>query len=91
MYTPVYPYLFVAVFKLFGVYSRKSLLAVRTLNSLFSAFTVLLLFHTGNRVGGPHLGKTEGWLWAVYPSVVAAADLNWSQSLAALSATLVRL
>jgi hypothetical protein len=89
MYTPVYPYILVASCKLFGVYSHASLIAVLALNSLFSALTVLPLFYVGSRIGGHYLGLGAAWLWALYPSVIMVADINWTQPLAGLLVALI--
>jgi 4-amino-4-deoxy-L-arabinose transferase-like glycosyltransferase len=89
MYTPVYPYILVAACKLFGVYSRASSIAILVLNSLFGALTVLPLFYVGGRIGGQSLGLGAAWLWALYPSVIVVAGINWTQPLTALLVALI--
>src|SRR5437899_12505864 len=69
-FTPVYPYLLAAVFKLFGTYTAQSLLVIQTLNCAFSALACLPVFFVGRKVFGPTVAAWSGWVWTLLPSAV---------------------
>jgi hypothetical protein len=89
MYTPVYPYFLAALYKIFGLFTRRSLLAALSVNCLLSSLTVIPIFLVARRLGKPGFGARAAWVWAAYPSVVATPDLNWTQSLSALLVALI--
>ena len=64
---PVYPFLLACVFKLFGIYTTASALAILTLNNLFSSFTCLPVFLIARRVFGLRVASWAGWTWAFFP------------------------
>lgn len=64
---PVYAYLLAGVFKLFGVYTKTSALAILTLNNLFSALTCLPIFLIARRAFGLRVAAWAGWSWAFFP------------------------
>lgn len=68
--TPIYPYVIAADFELFGVYTRKALLAILTLNCFLGAATVAPIFLLGKRIHGPLLGIGCALVWAVYPGAI---------------------
>jgi 4-amino-4-deoxy-L-arabinose transferase-like glycosyltransferase len=83
--TPVYPYLLAGVFKIFGVYTKASALAILSLNCLFSALTCIPVFLIARRCFGERTAAWAGWLWAFFPlSIYFAADFIWDTSLATL-------
>jgi hypothetical protein len=82
---PLYPYLLAAVFKLFGVYTQASALAILVLNSAFSALTGVVVFHIGLRSFGPAVARWAAWIWALLPyAMYWAVRWPWETSLAAL-------
>lgn len=84
-FTPVYPLLLAGVFKVFGVLSAPASLAIRVLNSLFSALTCIPLFFLGRRLTGKPLGVASAWVWAfLHTAVFFPAVWVWDTSLAAL-------
>lgn len=88
--TPVYPYLLAGVFRLFGIYSYQSLLAIVSLNGLFSALTCIPIFFIGKRVGGIGLAAGGAWLWAIFPNALLIPfEWVWDTSLSALFAALI--
>jgi|CZKC01.1.fsa_nt_gi hypothetical protein len=88
--TPVFPYLLAGIFKVFGVYSYKSLMIVTALNDLFSALTIIPIFFIGKRLAGTGLGASAAWYWAIFPNAVLMPFLwVWDTSLAALAAALI--
>ncbi len=85
-FTPVYPLLLAAVFKVFGVLSAQSSLAIRVLDSLFSALTCVPLFYLGRRLAGESLGIASAWIWAfLHSAVFFPVVWVWDTSLAALA------
>jgi len=90
--TPVYPYLLAAVFKLFGVYTLSSSVAIRALNILFSSLTCFPVMQLGKRLFGNSAGVAAGWVWACLPySVFFSVVWVWDTSLSALVLTLALL
>src|ERR1039457_176358 len=72
---PVYPFLLACVFKLFGIYTAASALAILTLNNLFSSFTCLPVFLIARRVFGLRVASWAGWTWAFFPYSVILSNL----------------
>ncbi len=65
---PVFPYLLAAVFKLWGVYTASSALAILTLNCVFSALTCLTVFLIGREAFSPTVAVWGAWTWAFFPN-----------------------
>ncbi len=85
---PVYPTLVAGVFKLLGVYSKESAIAVLSLNSLFSALTCIPMVLIGRRTVGNSPGLLAGWLWAVLPIYMKwPITWVWDMSISALLMT----
>jgi len=88
--TPVFPYLLAGVFKLFGVYTYKSMLVITALNDLFSTLTCIPIFYIAKRVGGQGLAAGAAWMWAIFPNAILMPfEWIWDTSLAALMAALI--
>ena len=64
---PAYAYLLAGVFKLFGIYTTASALAILTINNLFSSLTCLPIFLIARRVFGLRVAVWAGWTWAFFP------------------------
>ena len=87
---PVYPFLLAGVFKLFGIYTAASALAILTLNNLFSSFTCLPIFLIARRVFGLRVASWAGWIWAFFPYSVILSNLwVWETALTTLLLTLI--
>lgn len=83
--TPVYPYFVAGVFKYFGVMSHRSYLVIQTVQSLFSALTVLPLIGIGVLSGSRRSGIGAASLWAFFPWFSRwALTWIWETSLTAL-------
>src|ERR1700756_5812290 len=80
---PLYPFLIAGVFKLFGIYTRSSALALLMLNSIFSALTCVPIFLIARRCFGEKIAVWASWFWALLPSGFATRWV-WETSLAAL-------
>jgi 4-amino-4-deoxy-L-arabinose transferase-like glycosyltransferase len=87
---PVYPFLLACVFKVFGVYSAASAVAILTLNNLFSAFTCLPIFLIARRVFNLRVAVWAGWIWAFFPYSIVLSNLwVWETALTTLLVTLL--
>lgn len=88
--TPVYPYILVGIFKLFGIAGARSVVAAAALNEIFSALTIIPVFYIGKRIGGRYLGAGAAWLWTIHPfSIYVAYYWLWYNSLSALLTALI--
>ena len=82
---PVYPYLLAGVFKIFGVYTTASAITILSINSVFSALTIIPIFHIARRTFGIRAGWWSGWLAALFPYAwYWAIKWAWETSLATL-------
>lgn len=89
---PVYPGLLAGVFRLFGIYSTASALAILSLNDLFSALTCLPVFFIADKTFGRREATWAGWAWAFFPYAVGIPNLwVWETSLTALLLSLLLL
>jgi len=82
---PMYPYLLAGGFKIFGVYTTASAVAILSINSVFSALTVLPIFYIAKRAFGGRAAVWSGWLAATLPYAwYWAIKWAWETSLATL-------
>jgi 4-amino-4-deoxy-L-arabinose transferase-like glycosyltransferase len=72
---PLYTYIVAGVFKLFGVYSPASALALLTLNNLLSSFTCLPVFMIARDVFGLRAAVLSGWIWALFPYSITLSNI----------------
>jgi 4-amino-4-deoxy-L-arabinose transferase-like glycosyltransferase len=81
---PVYPYLLVAIFKLAGTYSYRSLWIAVGMNAFCSALTAIVILKIGKRTFGASTGVLAAWIWScwIYEAVVSIR--LWESSLSAL-------
>ncbi len=93
---PVFPLLLALCFKLFGVYSRGSALAVMVLDSLFSALIAPAVYEIAARCFDAYgyarrqsstsapVALWSAWIWALYPGAMQyAVHWVWEMSLTA--------
>src|SRR3989454_5809357 len=80
---PLYPFLIAGVFRLFGIYTRSSALALLMLNSIFSALICIPIFFIARRCFNENVAVWASWFWALLPSGFATRWV-WETSLAAL-------
>jgi 4-amino-4-deoxy-L-arabinose transferase-like glycosyltransferase len=84
---PVYPLLLALIFKVFGVYTTGSAIAVRVVQSVFSSLTCLFLYLCGRDTVGEATGKLAALIWAVFPlNIFFTVTKVWETSLTALLA-----
>lgn len=82
---PVYTYLVAGVFKLFGIYTASSALALLTLNNLFSSLTCLPVYLIARRLFGLRLAAWAGWAWVFFPYSIGLSNaVIWETSLTTL-------
>jgi 4-amino-4-deoxy-L-arabinose transferase-like glycosyltransferase len=87
---PFYAYLVAGVFRLFGIFTPSSAVAMLTLNNLFSSLTCLPVFLIARRVFGLRAAVRAGWIWAFFPYAVALPNVNvWDTTLTTLLLSLV--
>ncbi len=79
---PAYPYLMAGVFKIFGIYTRKSAFVLFVINSLFSALTCIPIFYIARRIFGLKVAKWSAWTWALFPyAMYWAVKWIWETSI----------
>jgi len=81
---PLYPLLLAGIFKLFGVYSYRSLWVAIVLNASFAALTAVAILRVGKRAFGPFAGILAAWFWSCSLLEAAASVRLWESSLSAL-------
>jgi len=75
---PLYPYLLAGVFRLFGLYTVQSSLAILLIQSLFSALTCIPIYLTVKQSVGERTAQLAAWLWVIYPfSIFYGATQVW--------------
>lgn len=87
---PIYPYLLAGIFKLFGIFSFKSSLIIRSLDMAFSAFVCWPLYAIGKKAFGTGVAALSAWIWAVLPaSIYYSVAWVWDTALATLCMVLL--
>ena len=87
---PAYTYLVAGVFKLFGIYTAASALAMLALNNIFSSLTCLPVYFIARRVFGLTTAVWAGWIWALFPYAITLANVTvWETTLTTLLFSLV--
>lgn len=82
---PVYAGLLAGIFRVFGVYTFWSAVALLTLNSIFSALTGVPIFYLGRKWLSPGVAVSAGWFWVFYPNAMyIPVKWVWETTLATL-------
>jgi hypothetical protein len=83
--SPVFPYVVAGIFKIWGIYSVKSHIAIQILNCIFSALTIFPIYAIAKRSFGASVAAGASWLWVLLPTAwhIPVADI-WDTSLSAL-------
>lgn len=82
---PIYPYLLAGIFKLFGIFTFKSMLVIRVLDIAFSALTCWPIRSAGTMAFGKRVGTASAWVWAVLPDAIFYPVIwVWDTALAGL-------
>ncbi len=89
-FTPIYPYLLAGIFKLFGIYTYTSNLAIRFVDNIFSACTCWPIYAIGAKAFNKRIGLAAAWLWVVFPlSLFFSTVWVWDTALSALAMALI--
>lgn len=64
---PIYPYLLAGIFKVFGLFSTASAVAILTINCAFAALTTWTIYAIAERMFGRSAALAAGWMWTVVP------------------------
>jgi hypothetical protein len=89
-FTPLFPCLLAAVFKLFGIYSKASALVMLSLDGVISALTCVPVFFIARHSFGQRAALWAGWLWAFSPyGIYFPAERIWETWLATLLLCLI--
>lgn len=87
---PAYPLLLALVFKIFGIYTTASAIAIRILQSVFASLTCLFIYLSGRDSVGPPAGKLAAIAWAIFPlNIFFTVTKVWETSLTALLASVL--
>src|SRR3954453_13887933 len=82
---PLYCYLLPAIFKVFGIETKASILAALSLNSLFSALACIPVYLLARGAFGRRVAKWAAWGWVFSPyGIYYGADWAWSTCLVTL-------
>jgi hypothetical protein len=83
---PVYPYLVAAVFKLWGIFSLRSLIILQVINCVFSALVIFPLRASAMRSFGRGVAVAACWRWIFLPNAWhIPVQYIWDTSLSVLS------
>jgi hypothetical protein len=81
---PGFPYLLAGIFRIFGLYSLHSALAILTLDSLFSALTCIPIYLLARECINDRIARYAGWAWVIYPFSIYYSTVVWEWALTAL-------
>lgn len=85
---PGYPLLLASIFKVFGVYTTASAIAIRIIQIVFASLTCLFIYLCGRDTLGESTGKVAALAWAVFPlNIFFTVTKVWETSLTAMLAT----
>lgn len=89
-FTPIFPYMVAAIFKIWGIYSDASHIIIQTLNCAFVALTVIPIYYTAKRTFGQGVAIGAAWVWVFLPTGLFFPILwIWDTALTALVLTLI--
>ena len=79
---PVYPLIVAGLFWIFGIHTAAAMIAVLSLNCVFSALACIPVFLIARRSFGPRAALWSGWAWAFSPyGIYFSAEWAWSTHL----------
>ena len=82
MMTPIYPMVVAVFFRVFGIHTLASILALLSFNCLLSALACIPIFLMARRSFGPRVALWAGWGWAFSPyGIYFSAEWAWSTHL----------
>lgn len=79
---PVYPLIVAGLFRIFGIHTPAAMIAVLSLNCVFSSLACMPVFLIARRSFGPRAALWSGWAWAFSPyGIYFSAEWAWSTHL----------
>src|ERR1700722_483198 len=89
-FTPIYPYLFAAIFKMWGIFSDQSRLIIEAMNCAFAALTVIPIYGIAQRTFRKNIAVGAAWTWVFLPTaMIFPITWIWDTALAALFLALI--
>ena len=79
---PAYPILIAGIFKLFGVYSFASVIAILSLQIVVNVITIWLIMRVAGELFGDAAAVVSGWIWACSLPLLWLPTIFWDTSLA---------
>ena len=87
---PAYPYFVALVFHFFGILTKASIIAIFTVQSMFSALTVIPILGIARYTVGRRAGLWAVWTWILFPWFCKwSVTWVWDMSLSALLLSLL--
>ena len=88
--TPAYPAILAGIFKIFGVYTKASAIAMLSLQALISSLTCIPVFFCARKGFGEKVAHWSAWAWAFFPyGVYFSEERIWSTCLSTLLLSLI--
>ena len=79
---PVYPLIVAALFRVFGVHTVQSIVAIHSFDCLINALACIPIFLLARRSFGPRVALWAAWAWAFFPyGIYFSAAWAWSTHL----------
>ncbi len=79
---PVYPLIVSVFFRIFGVHTARSILAVHIFDCVINSLACIPIFLLARRDFGERVGRWSAWAWAVFPyGIYFSAAWAWSTHL----------
>lgn len=79
---PVYPLIVAGFFRVFGVQTARSILAVHIFDCVINSLACIPIFLLARQTFGERAGKWSAWAWAVFPyGIYFSAAWAWSTHL----------
>lgn len=89
-FTPIYPYMVAAIFKIWGIYSALSHIIITTLNCAFVSLTIIPIHSIARKTFGNGVAAGAAWTWIFLPTALFFPIYwVWDTSLAALFLALI--
>jgi hypothetical protein len=89
-FTPIYPYLVAAIFKVWGIYTDQSRIIIQTINYAFASLTIIPIYCIARRTFGQGVAVAASWFWVLLPtSLFFPLTWIWDTSMAALFLALI--
>lgn len=86
MITPVYPLIVAGFFRVFGVHTEQSIIAIHIFDCLINSLACIPIFLLARRSFGERVALWAGWAWVFSPyGIYFSAAMAWSTHLLLLS------